>query len=76
MPEPLRNDCQQDPSYMERTVHFRRPSRNARLPIFEGTHEIFCATACHWLSKQARGKKIDWQPGKAIAYTGNTDLTK
>ncbi|MBO4512345.1 MAG: prolyl oligopeptidase family serine peptidase [Victivallales bacterium] len=76
MPAPLRDECQQDPSYMERTVHFRRQSRNARITLFEGTHEIFCATACQWLSKQARGKKIDWQPGEAIALTGKTELTK
>ncbi|MBR6372385.1 MAG: prolyl oligopeptidase family serine peptidase [Victivallales bacterium] len=76
VPDPLQGEDQQDPSYMGRMVHFRRQSRNARLTIFEGTHEIFFATACHWLSKQARGKKIDWQPGEAIAHTGNTDLTK
>ena len=77
IPEPLQGEEQQeDPSFMGRAVHFRRQSRNARLTIFEGTHEIFCATACDWLSRQAKGKKIDWQPGKEIASTGNTELTK
>ena len=76
VPEPLSRECQQDPSYLGRKVHFRRQSRNARMTLFEGSHEIFFATACEWLSRQSRGTKTDWNPGEAIAYKGKTELTK
>ena len=76
MPEPLLRECQQDPSYLGRHIHFRRQSRNARLTIFEGTHEIFYLTGCQWLSRQVRGAAIDWRPGEAIEDAGNTQLSK
>ena len=44
----------------------RRHSVAARITIFEGGHNIFPAVSFEWLSRQARGKKPDWAPGKAV----------
>jgi dipeptidyl aminopeptidase/acylaminoacyl peptidase len=43
-----------DPFYGEKKVLFRRQSRNVRVTIFDGGHEIVHSAALNWLSKQQK----------------------
>ncbi|WP_442483299.1 alpha/beta hydrolase family protein [Aeoliella sp. SH292] len=53
-----------DPLYGSKTVLFRKVSRNARLTVFQGGHEIVHQAALNWLDKQRRGKSADWDVAK------------
>lgn len=44
-----------DPRYGKKRPLFRKTSRNARVTIFDGGHEIVHAAALAWLEKQRRG---------------------
>lgn len=59
----------------EHRVLLRRQSAAARITIFEGGHNIFPAVSFEWLSRQERGKKPDWAPGRAVAAE-NGELSK
>lgn len=72
----LQKNFKQDPSLDGRQIHFRRQSNNARITIFEGGHNILCASAFQWLAKQVKGKKIDWSTGKPNQVQANTELSK
>ncbi len=76
LPEELEGMHAEDPSYKGRKIILRRASRNVRLTLFEGTHEIFAATACQWLAKQVRGQKPDWSAGTDCTEDGPTELGK
>jgi len=41
-----------DPTYGDKKVLFRRSSGNARVTVFEGSHEIIYEAALNWLSSQ------------------------
>lgn len=43
-----------DPFYGEKPVLFRRMSRNARISLFEGGHDMIPNAALHWLSQQSK----------------------
>ncbi|NLZ64257.1 MAG: prolyl oligopeptidase family serine peptidase [Lentisphaerae bacterium] len=54
-----------DPSYGQSEVLFRRQSRNVRLTIFAGGHELLHWPLFSWLSRQERGRAADWRCGEA-----------
>jgi pimeloyl-ACP methyl ester carboxylesterase len=43
-----------DNSYKNKKPLFRKESNNARVTIFEGSHEIIESAACDWLAKQSK----------------------
>jgi len=47
-----------DPAYGDKRVLFRKSSRNARVTIFDGGHEIIYEAALNWLSKQKKGTDV------------------
>ena len=49
-----------DNLYDNKKVLFRRISKNARLTIFDGGHEIIHVAALNWLAQQVRGKSAKW----------------
>jgi dienelactone hydrolase len=52
-----------DPLYGSRRVLYRRQSRQVRVTLFEGGHEIVPNVALAWLAAQRRGQSTDWNPG-------------
>ena len=54
-----------DPSYGSNIVHLRRQSRNVRLSIFEGGHDLLHWPLFSWLSRQERDSAPDWQTSGA-----------
>ena len=53
VPEQLRTK-ESDPYYGEKRVLLRRQSKNARITIFDGGHEIIPNAALHWLQQQVK----------------------
>lgn len=59
-----------DPAFGEKhPVLLRRQSANARITIFEGGHNIFPEIAFEWLSRQVKGQKADWAPGRSVGQS-------
>jgi len=59
-PEVLRFEGS-DPFYgPDLRIHVRRTSGNVRLTLFEGGHASNFAAGIDWLSRQRRGKPVDW----------------
>lgn len=77
VPDFLRSDSTVDPTY-EKPILFRRTSRNVRITLFDGGHEIFAAAGAAWLNRQEKGKPADWSvPGpSADSETADDDDTK
>ena len=75
IPEALQFEGIDEAFGTEHKVLLRRASAAARITIFEGGHNIFPAVSFEWLSRQERGKKPDWAPGKAVAAE-NGELSK
>ena len=53
VPEQLQSEIK-DPAYGKKRPLFRAVSKNARVTIFDGGHEIVTSAAFSWLSKQRR----------------------
>lgn len=64
VPEHLRWP-EQDPSFGPYTVYLRKQSRNVRLTLFEGGHDLLTGPAFEWLDQQAKGREAVWATGKA-----------
>ena len=54
VPVSLRGEVQADPLYGEKKVLFRRVSKNVRITLFEGGHEILFAAGLAWLKEQVK----------------------
>lgn len=50
-----------DPGYGRRKVHYRKVSKNVRITIFEGGHNILSSYGFNWLLKQRKNKPAVWQ---------------
>ena len=50
-----------DPLYGNKDALFRKISNNARVTIFNGTHEIVQTAALNWLSQQRKGVEAKWE---------------
>lgn len=59
--QPQESDGVTDATY-GRAIHLRRTAGNARVTIFEGTHEGLPSAACEWLSAQKRGTRPAREP--------------
>ena len=57
VPEALRKETDLDASYGRKSVLFRRKSGAARVPIFQGGHEIIPEAGLQWLAKQRRNEQ-------------------
>ena len=77
VPEHLRY-CGEDPAFGIHKVLLRRVSNNVRLTIFDGGHDLYETAALEWLSRQVKGKPVDWNAGPASAtnHSDNAELTK
>lgn len=53
-----------DPAFGSIRIHLRKISNCARLTLFEGGHDCIAGVAMEWLSRQTRGEKADFAPGK------------
>lgn len=71
IPADLQNETSKDPFYdKKKRIHFRRTSGNVRLTIFEGGHSGNFTAGFDFLSRQRKGKSVDWGlPEKASAKT-------
>jgi len=49
-----------DPLYGGKRVIFRKVSKNTRVTIFQGRHEIIHEAALNWLSRQRKGRSAVW----------------
>lgn len=49
-----------DDLYDEKQPIFRKVSRNTRVTIFDGKHEIIHTAALNWLAQQQKGKAANW----------------
>lgn len=49
-----------DPLYGKKPVVFRKVSKNTRVTIFQGKHEIIHIAALNWLAKQRKGQPANW----------------
>lgn len=54
-----------DPAYGKHKVYLRKVSRQVRLTIFEGGHNILPAVGGEWLSRQSAGNSPDFNTGAA-----------
>ena len=52
--------AQADSLYGEKQPIFRKVSKNTRVTIFNGKHEIIHTAALNWLAQQRRGKTANW----------------
>jgi len=59
IPEHLKKTLS-DPLYGKRIPLFRRVSKNARVTIFQGAHEIIQAAGLTWLEQQCKGQPAVW----------------
>lgn len=77
VPEHLRYR-DEDPAFGTHKVLLRRVSNNVRLTIFDGGHDLFDTAALEWLSRQVKGKLVDWNSGPASAArpSDKTELAK
>lgn len=66
---------QGDPAYGNHTVYLRKQSKNVRLSIFEGGHDILYGTAAEWLSRQTAEKTPDWSSG-VLLKIGKSELSR
>ena len=62
VPEALQRPAE-DKLYGSRRVLYRRQSRQVRVTLFEGGHEIVPNVALAWLSAQRKGQQAEWNPG-------------
>ena len=61
VPDGLVSEKADDPFYdRKRRVHFRRTSGNVRLVLFEGGHAGNFPAGLDFLSRQAKGRPVDW----------------
>ena len=65
-----------DPAYGNRRIHLRKQSRQVRLTLFEGGHDMPPEPAFEWLDRQCSGRTPDWSAGKAFTDFGNASLGK
>ena len=49
-----------DALYGEKQPIFRKVSKNTRVTIFDGKHEIIHTAALNWLAQQRKGKAANW----------------
>jgi pimeloyl-ACP methyl ester carboxylesterase len=49
-----------DPLYGKKQVVFRKVSKNTRVTIFQGGHEVIHNAALNWLANQRRGQPAKW----------------
>ncbi len=64
IPDHLRQEREDDPSYGGRKIHLRRHSRNVRFTLFEGGHDILPGAAFDFFERQSGNNAPDWSPGK------------
>ena len=66
---------EEDPSFGQNTVLFRRQSNLARVTLFEGGHDCLPGPGLNWLARQNRKQAPDWSIGKA-ELAGSFELGK
>ena len=71
IPAGIVSENQIDPE-RQKAVLFRRSSSNARVTVFEGSHESETGAAILWLSRQRRGQPADWKVGTAPTAAPST----
>ncbi|QDV40735.1 Prolyl oligopeptidase family protein [Stieleria neptunia] len=62
------NAATSDPLYGSHPPIFRRTVGTTRLTVFDGGHEIVHEAALHWLAAQAKGRPVNWSPGRLISF--------
>lgn len=62
-----------DPLYGAKAVLFRQISGNARVTLFEGTHEILYAPSLNWLAQQQKGQAPVWKVEKPLPVSDAAD---
>ena len=50
-----------DTGYGKRKIHYRKVSKNCRVTIFDGAHDILTSYSYRWLSLQQKGKPAVWK---------------
>ena len=65
-----------DPAYGTHAILLRKRSRQVRLTIFEGRHDMFFETAFDWLGRQISGHPADFSAGQPIDLSDNAHLGK
>ena len=76
IPPHLQSPVIQDPAFNGKEIYFRRQSKNVRLTLFEGGHELLPSPAMQFLAKQSRSGKNDWSNGiSAATPTQTTELS-
>ena len=55
-----------DPLYGAKPILYRRQSRQARVTLFAGGHEIIPSAALNWLSGQRKGSPANWNPAAPL----------
>ena len=65
IPPHLQQERVDDPAYGKLTVLFRRQSKNVRITVFEGGHEMNAGAGIGFLANQTKGRKGDWSLVKA-----------
>ena len=69
IPAALASEKQDDPE-RQKAILFRRSSGNARVTVFEGSHESESSAGVLWLSRQRKGQPADWSLGQSKAADG------
>ena len=75
IPEHLIFRGENDSVFAEQPILLRRTSRQVRISIFEGSHDILPHGACAWLANQDKSRDPNWQvcrqpgAGKVCALT-------
>ncbi len=60
-----------DPLYGKKQVIFRKVSRNCRVTIFQGGHEIIHQAALNWLARQRKSQPAHWNVTSAYQLKTN-----
>ena len=66
-----------DPAMGKNVVLLRSASRNVRITIFEGGHDLICAPGVEFLERHRKGQKPDWSCGSGkYQLNKDTELSK
>lgn len=65
-----------DPLYGRQTPVLRKISRNVRVTIFNGGHEIIPAAALNWLAQQRKGSPPVWEIKSPVNFKALEEVTK
>ncbi|MDD5484194.1 MAG: prolyl oligopeptidase family serine peptidase [Kiritimatiellae bacterium] len=65
-----------DPLYGRQKPLFRKISKNVRVTIFDGGHEIIPAAALNWLAQQRKGSPPVWEIKSPVNFESLEEITK